>query len=97
MYYLTFDGDDKTPVGENLAKATDAFENAVNNAEWHPALEDEEGVVLVSWDSGNGWDHGEGYDLIIGPLVNREWNREYRDYPDRIAEEHEYKFGEWRL
>ncbi|QFG12106.1 Hypothetical Protein OBI_RACECAR_261 [Arthrobacter phage Racecar] len=97
MYYLTFDGEGKLPISDNLDIATDVFEEAVENNDWQPALVDEEGVVLVAWDSGNGWDEGEGYTIIIGPQVDREWNREFRDYPDRIAEENEYRFGDWRL
>lgn len=97
MYYITFDGEHKLPAGENLAFATELFERSVRNGDWQPALVDDEGVVLIAWDSGNGWDEGEGYIVLIGPKVDREWNREFRDYPDRIAEEHDYKFGEWRL
>jgi hypothetical protein len=96
MYYITFDGEDKKPVGENLMDATDAFDDAVWHNDWQPALVDDEGVVLVAWDSGNGWDEGEGYVVIIGPQVDDDWKREYGGI-DRIAEEHEYKFGEWRL
>lgn len=97
MYYISFDGEHKLPAGENLAFATELFERSVWNHDWCPALEDDEGVVLIAYYNGNGWDDDGGYTTIIGPQVDREWEREYWDGPDRIAEEHEYKFGEWRL
>lgn len=96
MYYLTFDGDDKTPVGENLLAASEAFQRAVENNDWCPALVDEDGVVLISFDNSS-YDH-EDYDVIIGPKVDRDWELGYGGYGyDRIAEEHDFKFGDWRL
>jgi hypothetical protein len=91
MYYLTFDGDGKTPVGEDLNKATDAFEAAVENHDWCPTLVDDEGVVLISHYS-DGYDTWE-YPIFIGP------KEDPNPEPgiDRNAEEHEYRFGDWRL
>jgi hypothetical protein len=94
MYYLTFDGDDKTPVGENLLKATESFVEAVERNDWCPALEDDEGVVILSWDNSS-YDGG-GHDRIIGPVPDKEWLRDHEGI-DRGAEEHEYRFGDWRL
>lgn len=93
MYFLTFDGDDKTPVGESLSKATEAFEDAVANNAWCPALEDDKGVVLIAWDNSDPYFGTDHYSVLIGP--------EEDPHPepgiDRIAEEWEYKFGNWRL
>ncbi|UDL16661.1 hypothetical protein SEA_ATUIN_268 [Arthrobacter phage Atuin] len=94
MYYITFDGQYPLPAGENLAFATELFYRSVRKNDWCPALVDEEGVRLVSWDNSS-YD-GDGYDLIIGPVPDLHWHREHGGW-DRIAEEHEYKFGDWRL
>ena len=90
MYYLTYDGEDKTPVGEDLNKATDVFDAAVSNGDWCPALVDDEGVVLISYYS-DGWDDHR-YTVLIGP----EEDPDPEPGIDRNAEEHDYKFGEWR-
>lgn len=94
-YFLSFDGDWKIPFGTNLLAATNAFEKAIDEHEWCPTIEDSEGVVLISF-------YSDGYDdayftTIIGPEPDKQWYRDYADYPDRIAEEYEYKFGNWRL
>lgn len=94
MYYLTFDGEGKLPVGNNLAHATDKFNWAVRKNEWCPALVDDEGVVLISFDNSS-YDN-EDYGVIIGPKVDRDWERDHGGW-DRSAEEHDYKFGDWRL
>jgi hypothetical protein len=93
MYYISFDGEHKLPAGENLAFATELFERSVRNGDWCPALVDDEGVVLISWDNSN----YEWSELrVIGPQFDEEWYR-HHEGTDRIAEEHDYKFGEWRL
>lgn len=91
MYYLTFDGDGKTPLGTDLNKAMDAFEAAVENNDWCPTLEDDEGVVLISYYSDGYDDHR--YTVFIGP----EEDPNPEPGIDRIAEEYEYRFGNWRL
>jgi hypothetical protein len=90
MYYLTFDGDGKTPVGESLTKATDAFWEAVGRHDFCPILEDEEGVKLLGY--ANDTDDG-GLFILIGP------HEDPNPEPgiDRAWEEHYYRFGSWRM
>jgi hypothetical protein len=90
MYYLTFDGDDKTPVGTSLSKATDAFWEAVSNNDWCPGLQDEDGVVLIAF--ANDTDEGR-FTTIIGP----EEDPNPEPGIDRAWEENYYRYGSWRL
>jgi hypothetical protein len=90
MYYLAFDGDDKTPISENLSIATDAYEAAVRNNDWCPMLIDGEGVVLASY-------YSNGYDDESWTLIGPEEDPNPEPGIDRGAEEHEYRFGDWRL
>lgn len=84
MYFLTFDGDDKTPVGESLTAATDAFFQAVEDNEWCPGLEDADGVVLIAWDNSS-YDRPSDFSVLIGPIedpnpdpgIDRNWEHSY--------------------
>lgn len=86
MYYLTYDGEGRMPLSENLAVAADAFFEAVDANDWCPGLEDEDGVVLAQW--ANDLDFGY-WTVLIGPMEDP--NPE--PGIDRIREEWNYKFG----
>lgn len=90
MYYLTFDGEHRMPICDNLSIATDVFEDAVENNDWCPALVDDEGVILAAWSNDSDW--GE-WTVLIGP------KEDPNPEPgiDRIWEEHNYKFGSSRM
>ena len=89
MFHLTCDGERYSTV--EGADALEAFWEAVAEFVFCPGLEDANGTLVLSWR--NDTDERTGIDLLFGP----EPEPYEEDGPDRVWEEHNYKFGSSRF